>query len=163
MGDLRAFRVELDREFRSRFEQFDRRFEEAQHKFRNLSKVILDRHTHECRLSGELVDCPLEENKKQENFTMFEETDSADVGVVHDVVAPKMKESVRRRIARWEVRETNDYDAIVEHTECAFKKDAFCPQDLLKTFDYDLTVEQTDCVLDEKTSLIVGSAIGTRS
>merc|ERR1712007_251177 len=43
--DLRAFRVEVDREFKRRFEQFDRRFEEAQHKFKNLTNAVLSKST----------------------------------------------------------------------------------------------------------------------
>merc|ERR1712007_379842 len=154
--DLRAFRVELDREFKSRFEQFDRRFEEAHHKFKNLSKAVLSRNTHESgiselmqRFTDERVECHLGDEAKHQNFTVLEEqTDSADDSAV-DVVAPMTKESVRRRIARWEVRGTHDHDAIIEHTESVFEKEMSCSWDLSKAFDYDVIIDQTDCALEE--------------
>merc|ERR1719326_963009 len=68
--DLRAFRVELDREFKRRFEQFDRRFEEAQHKFKNLTNAVLSKN-------DELVDYQSDCSAKPQDITMVEEpTDS---------------------------------------------------------------------------------------
>jgi hypothetical protein len=164
--DLRAFRVELDREFRSQFEQFDRRFEEAQYKFKNLTNAVLSTNIHESgiseamrRLTDERVECQLEGVVKPHYTPMFEEqTDSADDGAV-DVAA--QKESVRRRIARWEVRGTRDQDAIVEHTGSVLVKETSCSWDLLKTFDQDVIIEQTDCVSEEEMPCFVGNAVST--
>lgn len=167
--DLRAFWVELDREFKSRFEQFDRRFEEAHHKFKNLSKAVLSRNTHETgiseltqRLIEERVECHLGDEAKHRNSTVLEEqTDSADDSAVD--VPPMTKESVRRRVARWEVRGTHDHDAIIEHTESVFKKEISCSWDLFKALEYDVTTDQTDCVLEEDMPYFVGSTISTWS
>merc|ERR1712007_341878 len=164
--ELRAFRVELDREFRNQFEQFDRRFEEAQYKFKNLTNAVLSTNIHESgiseamrRLTDERVECQLEGVVKPHYMPMFEEqTDSADDGAV-DVAA--QKESVRRRIARWEVRGTRDQDAIVEHTESVLVKETSCSWDLLKTFDQDVMIEQTDCVSEEEMPCFVGNAVST--
>jgi hypothetical protein len=164
--ELRAFRVELDKEFRNRFEQFDRRFEEGQHKFKNLSKAVLSINTHEFVISEVMhglndkrVDCQLEGMAKPQKITMLEEqTDSADEGAVA-VAATMTKESVRRRIARWEVRGISDHEDIIEDTGCVFEKETFCSWDLLKTFDQDVVIEQTDCALEEEMPCCVGSAI----
>jgi len=154
--DLRAFRVELGREFRSRFEQFDRRFEEAQHKFKNVSNAVLSRSTHESgiseaiqRLNDEGVDCQLDCMAKPQSMAMLEkETDSA--GDAGDGAAQMMKKSVRRRIARWEVRGTRDHDVIVEGTGCTLEREKSCWWDLLETFDQDVIIEQTDCALKRR-------------
>jgi hypothetical protein len=145
--DLRAFRVELDREFKSRFEQFDRRFEEGQHKFKNLSKAVLSKNTHESgisevmrRLNDERVDYQSECMAKPQKITTVEEqTDSADDGAV----------DVAGRIARWEVRGTRDNDVIIEHTGCVLEKETSCLWDLFKTFDEDVIIEQTDSALQD--------------
>jgi len=154
--DLQAFRVELDREFRSRFEQFDRRFEEAQHKFKNVSNAVLSRSTHESgmseatqRLNDECVDCQLDCTAKPQSMAMLEkETDSA--GDAGDGAAQMMKKSVRRRIARWEVHGTRDHDVIVEGTGCTLEREKSCWWDLLETFDQDVIIEQTDCALKRR-------------
>jgi hypothetical protein len=151
--DLRAFRVELDREFRSQFEQFDRRFQEAQYKFKNLTNAVLSTNIHESeiirKVSDEHVECQLEGVVKPHNLPMFEEqTDSADDGAV-DVVDPTSKENVRRRIARWEVRGTRDQDAVVERTGSVLEKETSCSWGLLKTFDQDMIIEQTDSALED--------------
>jgi hypothetical protein len=166
--DLRAFRVELDREFRSQFEQFDRRFQEAQHKFKNLTNAVLSTSIHEFeimqKVSDERVKCQLEGVVKPHNLPMFEEqTDSADDGAV-DVVDPTMKESVRRRIARWEVRGTRDQDTVVEQTVSVNEKETSYSWDLLKTFDQDMIIDQTDCAScasEEEMHCFVGNLVST--
>jgi hypothetical protein len=163
--DLRAFRVELDREFRSQFEQFDRRFQEAQYKFKNLTNAVLSTNIHESeiirKVSDEHVECQLEGVVKPHNLPMFEEqTDSADDGAV-DVVDPTSKENVRRRIARWEVRGTRDQDAVVERTGSVLEKETSCAWGLLKTFDQDMIIEQTDCASQEEMHCFVGNLIST--
>jgi len=163
--DLRAFRVELDREFRSQFEQFDRRFQEAQYKFKNLTNAVLSTNIQESeimrKVSDERVECPLEGVVKPHNLPMFEEqTDSADDGAV-DVVDPTSTENVRRRIARWEVRGTRDQDAVVEHTGSVLEKETSCVWGLLKTFDQDMIIEQTDCASHEEIHCFVGNLIST--
>jgi hypothetical protein len=163
--DLRAFRVELDREFRSQFEQFDRRFQEAQYKFKNLTNAVLSTNIHESeimrKVSDERVECQLEGVVKPHNLPMFEEqTDSADDGAV-DVVDPTSKENVRSRIARWEVRGTRDQDAVVERTGSVLEKETFCSWGLLKTFDQDMIIEQTDCASQEEMHCFVGNLIST--
>jgi len=47
INDLRAFRAELDREIKNRFEHFDRRFEESHQKFEDLCMCLRSRSTHE--------------------------------------------------------------------------------------------------------------------
>jgi hypothetical protein len=163
--DLRAFRVELDREFRSQFAQFDRRFQEAQYKFKNLTNAVLSTNIHESeimqKVSDERVECQLEGVVKPHNLPMFEEqTDSADDGAV-DVVDPTSKENVRRRIARWEVRGTRDQDAVVERTGSVLEKETSCSWGLLKTFDQDMIIEQTDCASQEEMHCFVGNLIST--
>lgn len=163
--DLRAFRVELDREFRSQFEQFDRRFQEAQYKFKNLTNAVLSTNIHESeimrKVSDERVECQLEGVVKPHNLPMFEEqTDSADDGAV-DVVDPTSKENVRSRIARWEVRGTRDQDAVVERTGSVLEKETSCSWGLLKTFDQDMIIEQTDCASQEEMHCFVGNLIST--
>jgi hypothetical protein len=163
--DLRAFRVELDREFRSQFEQFDRRFQEAQYKFKNLTNAVLSTNIHESeimrKVSDERVECQLEGVVKPPNLPMFEEqTDSADDGAV-DVVDPTSKENVRSRIARWEVRGTRDQDAVVERTGSVLEKETSCSWGLLKTFDQDMIIEQTDCASQEEMHCFVGNLIST--
>jgi len=157
--ELRAFRLELDREFRNRFEQFDRRFEEGQHKFKNLSKAVLSRSTHESGAS-EVIN-GLNDVAKPQKFTVLEEqTDSVDEGAVDDA-ATMTNESVRRRIARWEVLGTSDLEVIAEPAGCTFEKETTCSWDLLKTFDQDVVIEQTDCVVEQEKPCCVGSAIST--
>jgi len=163
--DLKAFRVELDREFRSQFEQFDRRFQEAQHKFKNLTNAVLSTSMHECeimqKLSDEPVECQWEGVVKPHNLPMSEEqTDSADDGAV-DVADQITKESVRRRIARWEVRGTRDQDAVVEHPGSALEKETSCAWDLLKTFNQDMMIDETDCASEDEMHCFVGSLIST--
>jgi len=146
--DLRAFRLELDREFKRRFEQFDRRFEEAQHKFKNLSNAVLSKSKHASgiseampRLNDECVDYQSEFITKPQKVTSVDEqTDSANDGAVD--VAATTEDNVRRRIARWEVRGACDHDAIRE-------KETSCLWDLLKAFDEDITIEQTDSAVEE--------------
>jgi len=142
--DLRAFRVELDREFKRRFEQFDRRFEEAQHKFKNLTNAVLSKN-------DECVEYQSDCMAKSQEITMVEEpTDSADDGA-EDAAAAMTKENVRGRIARWEVRGTCDHDAVREHTRCLLEKETSCLWDLLKTIDEDVVTEQTDSALEAGT------------
>jgi len=47
INDLRAFRAEVDRDIKSRFERFDRLFEESHHKFEDLCRCVLSKGTHE--------------------------------------------------------------------------------------------------------------------
>jgi hypothetical protein len=154
--ELRAFRVELDREFKHQFEQFDRRFEEAQHKFKNLTSAVLSKSAHASgiseamqRLNDERVDYQSVCMAKPHKITMVEEhTDSADDGAV-DAAAPMTEENVRRRIARWEVRGTCDHDAIRERTGCLLEKETSCSWDLLKTFDEEVIIDKTDSALED--------------
>merc|ERR1712137_1067860 len=110
--DLQAFRVELDREFRSRFEQFDRRFDEAQHKFKNLSRALLGRHALESEISqimhtctGEPVECQLEKDRKQANVPVFEEHTECVF--------------TRDTLCSQDLLKTFDHDSIIEQTDCA--------------------------------------------
>jgi hypothetical protein len=113
------------------------------------------------KLSDERVECQLEGVVKPHDLPMFEEqTDSADDGAV-DVVDPITKESVRRRIARWEVRGTRDQDAVVEHTGSVLEKETPCSWDLLKTFDQDMIIDQTDCASEKEMHCFVGNLIST--
>jgi len=132
--DLRAFRVELDREFKRRFEQFDRRFEEAQHKFKNLTNAVLSKNDERVDYQSDCMANP------QEISMVEEPTDSADDGA-EDAAAAMTKENVRGRIARWQVRGTCDHDAVREH-------ETSCLWDLLKTVDEDVVTEQTDSALE---------------
>jgi len=167
--ELRAFRLELDREFRNRFEQFDRRFEEGQHKFKNLSNAVLSRSAHESGTSEVMNGLNDERGdshwggvwQSPQKVTVLEEqTDSVDEGAVDDA-ATMTKESVRRRIASWEVRGTSDHEITTETAGCMFEKETTCSWDLLKTFDQDVVTEQTDCVVEEEKPCCVGSAIST--
>merc|ERR1712007_253503 len=138
--------------------QFDRRFEEAQHKFKNLTNAVLSKSTHACgiseatqRLNDERVDYQPDCMAKPQKITIVEEpTDSAD-DAAEDAAAAMTKENVRGRIARWEVRGTCDHDAIREHTGCLLQKETSFLWDLLKTFDEDLMIEQTDSALEAGT------------
>lgn len=106
------------------------------------------------------MECHLGDEAKHRNSTVLEEqTDSADDSAVD--VPPMTKESVRRRVARWEVRGTHDHDAIIEHTESVFKKEISCSWDLFKALEYDVTTDQTDCALEEDMPYFVGSTIST--
>jgi len=167
--DLQAFRLELDKEFKSRFQQFDRRFQEEHHKFKNLSKVVLSTNTSDSeraerilnRPIGDRVECRLEKEAEFQNITILEEqTDSGDAGAMDGVVTTS-KENVRRRIARWEAREMNDHGATTEHTECAFQEDMSCSWDQLKLIDHDQIIEQTDSTLEEGLVCFVGSNMNT--
>jgi len=98
---------------------------------------------------------------KPQKFTVLEEqTDSVDEGAVDDA-ATMTNESVRRRIARWEVLGTSDLEVIAEPAGCTFEKETTCSWDLLKTFDQDVVIEQTDCVVEQEKPCCVGSAIST--
>merc|ERR1712137_1507150 len=132
--DLQAFRLELDKEFKSRFQQFDRRFQEEHHKFKNLSKVVLSTNTSDSeraerilnRPIGDRVECRLEKEAEFQNITILEEqTDSGDAGAMDGVVTTS-KENVRRRIARWEAREINDHDQIIEQTDSTLEEGLAC-------------------------------------
>merc|ERR1712137_351655 len=149
-------------------EQFDRRFQEERHKFKNLSKAVLNTNTSEAGISdivykvtGDCVECQLEKQVRPKKITILEEqTDAGDAGAA-DVVVIATKESVRRRIARWEALETNDHDATIEHTECVFQSDVSCSWDQLKLSDHDLIIEQTDLTLQEEMACFAGSNMST--
>jgi len=107
------------------------------------------------KLSDEPVEYQLE-GVKPHNLPMSEEqTDSADDGAV-DVADQITKESVCRRIARWEVRGTRDQDVVVEHTGSALEKETSCAWDLLKTFNQDMMIDETDCASEEEMHCFVG-------
>jgi len=103
---------------------------------------------------------------KPHNLPMFEEqTDSADDGAV-DGVDPTTKESVRRRIARWEVRGTRDQNSVVEQTGSVNEEETSYSWDLLKTFNQDMIIDQTDsasCASEEEMHCFVGNLISAWS
>lgn len=98
-------------------------------------------------MNDERVDCQLEGMAKPQSMAMLDkETDS--VGDAAEGAAHMMKKSVRRRIARWEVHGTCDYDALVEGTGCTLEREKSCWWD--ETFDQDVIIAQIDCALKRR-------------